>query len=113
MTMPATWRSSPSTASATSRTHVTKENYKELLKPLLTEGEGQGFCVNLSVDTGSLDLMKLCRKLDVLYIDTVVEPWLGFYFDKNMNNAERTNYALRETVRQRKEEEPGRHDSRF
>ena len=71
--------------------HVTKENYKELLKPLLTEGEGQGFCVNLSVDTGSLDLMKMCRKLDVLYIDTVVEPWLGFYFDKSMKNSERTN----------------------
>jgi homospermidine synthase len=41
---------------------VTKDNYKELLKPLLTEGGGQGFCVNLSVDTGSLDLMKLCRE---------------------------------------------------
>lgn len=79
--------------------HVTKENYKELLKPLLKAGKGQGFCVNLSVDTGSLDLMKMCRKLDVLYIDTVVEPWLGFYFDKNMKNSERTNYALRETVR--------------
>ena len=87
--------------------HVTKDNYKKLLKPLLTEGEGQGFCVNLSVDTGSLDLMKLCRKLDVLYIDTVVEPWLGFYFDKNMKNSERTNYALRETVRQEKAKNPG------
>ncbi len=31
--------------------YVTKENYKKLLKPLLTEGKGQGFCVNLSVDT--------------------------------------------------------------
>ena len=30
---------------------VTKENYRELLTPLLTHGEGQGFCVNLSVDT--------------------------------------------------------------
>jgi homospermidine synthase len=76
---------------------VTKDNYKDLLKPLLTEGEGQGFCVNLSVDTSSLDLMKLCRKLGVLYIDTVVEPWLGFYFDKEASNASRTNYALRET----------------
>ena len=66
-----------------------------------TAGGGQGFCVNLSVDTGSLDLMKFCRKLDVLYIDTVVEPWLGFYFDKNMKNSERTNYALRETVRRK------------
>ncbi|MBO0663611.1 homospermidine synthase [Jiella sp. MQZ9-1] len=86
---------------------VTRKNYEELLTPLLTEGEGQGFCVNLSVDTGSLDLIKLCRELGVLYIDTVVEPWLGFYFDQNMSNAERTNYALRETVRKEKKKNPG------
>ena len=30
---------------------VTKDNYHELLVPLLTAGGGQGFCVNLSVDT--------------------------------------------------------------
>ena len=87
--------------------HVTKKNYKDLLTPLLTRGEGQGFCVNLSVDTSSLDLMKLCRKLGVLYIDTVVEPWLGFYFDKEADNASRTNYALRETVREEKRKNPG------
>ena len=86
---------------------VTRQNYRELLTPLLTEGEGQGFCVNLSVDTGSLDLMKLCRELGVLYIDTVVEPWLGFYFDDKMSNADRTNYALRETVRREKRKSPG------
>ncbi|MDW6025059.1 homospermidine synthase [Mesorhizobium sp. BAC0120] len=86
---------------------VTKDNYKELLTPLLTKGEGQGFCVNVSVDTSSLDLMKLCRKLDVLYVDTVVEPWLGFYFDENLGNAARTNYALRETVRAEKKRKPG------
>jgi homospermidine synthase len=87
--------------------HVTKENYKTLLKPLLTEGEGQGFCVNLSVDTSSVDLMKLCRKVNALYIDTVVEPWLGFYFDKDKDNASRTNYALRETARAEKAKNPG------
>jgi homospermidine synthase len=86
---------------------VTQANYKDLLKPLLTEGEGQGFCVNLSVDTGSLDLIKLCRKLGVLYIDTVVEPWLGFYFDAKADNASRTNYALRETVRAEQTRNPG------
>jgi homospermidine synthase len=86
---------------------VTRENYKELLTPLLTEGEGQGFCVNLSVDTGSLDIIKLCRELGVLYIDTVVEPWLGFYFDTTADNASRTNYALRETVRAEKRANPG------
>ena len=86
---------------------VTKDNYRDLLTPLLTEGEGQGFCVNLSVDTSSLDLMKLCRELGVLYIDTVVEPWLGFYFDTAASNASRTNYALRETVRGERERNPG------
>ena len=86
---------------------VTRKNFKELLTPLLTKGEGQGFCVNLSVDTSSLDLMKLCRKLGVLYIDTVVEPWLGFYFDEKLGNAARTNYALRETVREEKMRKPG------
>src|SRR5690349_22872496 len=59
-------------------------SYRELLKPLLTEGGGQGFCVNLSVDTSSVDLMEFCREIGALYVDTVVEPWLGFYFDKNM-----------------------------
>ncbi|HEU4987686.1 MAG TPA: homospermidine synthase [Rhizobiaceae bacterium] len=86
---------------------VTKDNYEELLTPLLMKGEGQGFCVNLSVDTSSLDLMKLCRKLGVLYIDTVVEPWLGFYFDNDAGNEARTNYALRETVREEKRANPG------
>jgi homospermidine synthase len=87
--------------------HVTKQNYKKLLKPLLTEGGGQGFCVNLSVDTSSLDIMKLCRKLGALYIDTVVEPWLGFYFDSRAGNESRTNYALREFVREEKRKNPG------
>ena len=89
------------------KAHVTKDNYKDMLAPLLSDGEGQGFCVNLSVDTGSVDLIKLCRKLDVLYIDTVIEPWLGFYFDKGMKNSERTNYALRETLRHEKKKHPG------
>ncbi|WP_342641096.1 homospermidine synthase [Rhodoligotrophos ferricapiens] len=86
---------------------VTRDNYRALLTPLLTEGDGQGFCVNLSVDTSSLDLMRLTRELGVLYIDTVVEPWLGFYFDPTVSNAERTNYALRETVRRERLANPG------
>ncbi|MCQ8783267.1 homospermidine synthase [Mangrovibrevibacter kandeliae] len=86
---------------------VTRENYEALLTPLLTNGEGQGFCVNLSVDTSSLDLMKLCRKLGVLYIDTVVEPWLGFYYDEELRNEERTNYRLRDAVQREKLANPG------
>ena len=36
---------------------LTPDNYKDILTPLLAEGEGQGFVVNLSVDTSSLVLM--------------------------------------------------------
>ncbi|MGB8621383.1 MAG: saccharopine dehydrogenase C-terminal domain-containing protein [Paracoccaceae bacterium] len=83
---------------------LTRENYREVLGELFEPGTG--FCVNLSVDTSSLDLMKFCREMGVLYIDTVVEPWAGFYFE-TQDNEERTNYALRETVRREKRANPG------
>jgi homospermidine synthase len=86
---------------------VTKDNYKTLLKPLLTEGGGRGFCVNLSVDTSSLDIMRFCRETGAFYIDTVVEPWKGFYFDKSMDPEARSNYALRETVLEERRKNPG------
>ena len=86
---------------------VTKDNYRELLTPLLTRGEGQGFCVNLSVDTSSVALMELARELDVLYIDTVVEPWTGFYFDTTLGPEARSNYALRETMLAARRRNPG------
>ena len=78
---------------------LTKDNYRHLLTPLLTEGGGQGFCINLSVDTSSVEIMELCNELGALYIDTVNEPWAGFYFDTSLGNEARTNYALREVTR--------------
>jgi homospermidine synthase len=89
------------------RTHITQENYRDLLPTLLTEGDGQGFCINLSVDTSSVDIMRLCRELDVLYLDTVVEPWPGFYYDDERDNATRTNHALRQTVLDERAASPG------
>lgn len=86
---------------------VTPQNYRSLLTPLLTEGEGQGFCINLSVDVSSLDMIRLCRELGVLYIDTVVEPWEGHYTDSALTAPQRTNYALREAVRSEKAANPG------
>ena len=83
---------------------LTPENYREVLGRLFPDGEG--FCVNLSINTSSLDLMKYCRELGVLYIDTVVEPWEGFYFNTT-DNAARTNYALRQAVRDEKAAKPG------
>ena len=78
---------------------VTPDNYRHLLPPLLTKGSGQGLCVSLAVEVSSLDVMKLCRELGVLWLDTVVEPWPGFYFDSKLDPAARSNYALRETIR--------------
>src|SRR3954465_9604165 len=86
---------------------VTQDNYRELLTPLLTAGGGQGFCVNLSVDTSSVDIMRLCREIGALYIDTVNEPWAGFYFDASKGPAARTNYALREMTLEERRRNPG------
>jgi homospermidine synthase len=86
------------------QTALTPENYREVLGGLLEPGKG--FCVNLSVDTSSLDLMKFCREIGVPYIDTVVEPWAGYYFGTT-DNAARTNYALRQAVRDEKARNPG------
>lgn len=86
---------------------LTRDNYREILKPLLTEGGGQGFCVNLSVDTSSRDIMELCREIGALYIDTVAEPWVGFYFDKSAGPAARTNYMLRENILDARRQSPG------
>jgi len=36
-----------------------------------------------------------------------VEPWLGFYFDRNIGPEKRSNYALRETLLAAKHKSPG------
>jgi len=77
---------------------VTRDNYREFLRPLLTAGGGRGFCVNLSVDTSSVAIMELVREVGAFYIDTVIEPWPGLYFDAKLDPAARSNYALRETL---------------
>jgi homospermidine synthase len=84
---------------------ITRETYRDVLTPLLTAGGRKGFCVNLSVDVSSVAIMELCNELDCLYIDTVAEPWLGYYTDSSLTVSQRSNYALRQLVldlRQRK-----------
>ena len=77
---------------------ITRKNYRQVLKPLLTAGPGQAFIVNLSVDVNSLDIMRLARETGALYVDTVVEPWPGFYYNTAIPQADRTNYRLRENL---------------
>src|SRR5262245_21725917 len=70
---------------------LTKENYRDILTPLLTTGPGRGMVVNLSVDTSSVDLMEFSKDLDAFYIDTVVEPWPGLYTNRNRSISERSD----------------------
>ncbi|EKV32067.1 Homospermidine synthase [Caenispirillum salinarum AK4] len=74
---------------------VTEDNHRALLEPLLGEGD---FLLNLSVDVSSVALMRLCREVGALYLDTVVEPWGGAYTDTSLTPSQRSNYALRESA---------------
>ncbi len=86
---------------------LTRANYRDVLTPLLTAGPGRGMIVNLSVDVCSVDVMELAKDLDAFYIDTVVEPWPGFYTDRNASPSARSNYALREDVLELRRRRPG------
>jgi len=86
---------------------ITKENYRDVLTPLVTTGPGRGMIVNVSVETSSVDLMALAHDLDTFYIDTVVEPWPGLYTDGSRSISERSNYALREGVLDLRRRRPG------
>ncbi len=86
---------------------LTAANYRQVMEPLLRAGPGQGFCVNVSVDVELLAMIELCREIGAFYIDTVAEPWKGFYFDEKLPMAARTNYALRETILAARRKNPG------
>jgi homospermidine synthase len=58
-------------------------------------GAGQGL-LRQPPSTPPRSTHELCREIGALYIDTVAEPWAGFYFDKTLGPRKRTNYALRE-----------------
>jgi homospermidine synthase len=77
---------------------VTRDNFVDLLKPLLSEGAGQAFIVNLSVEVSSAAIIRLAHEVGALYIDTVCEPWPGFYMDPRLTLSQRSNYALRAEV---------------
>lgn len=72
---------------------LVKENYREVLLPLLAEGD---FLLNISVHVSSLDLIDLCGENNVMYLDTCIEPWEGGYIKESIPLNLRTNYHLRE-----------------
>jgi len=74
---------------------LTSDNYREVLEPLLSEGD---FLLNLSVDVSTHALVTLCREHGALYLDTCIEPWPGGYDNPELTPSQRSNYLLREEV---------------
>ena len=92
---------------------ITRDNYREMLVPLLTDGGGQGFCVNLSVDTGSVDIMSDVprdRRALHRHRDRAVARLL-FRQDHGPGKALELRAARNAAGRQA--QEPGRHDGCF
>ncbi|MFA5997906.1 MAG: saccharopine dehydrogenase C-terminal domain-containing protein [Candidatus Paceibacterota bacterium] len=69
------------------------ENYEGIVGRHIGRGD---FLLNVSVDVSSATLIEYCQKNGILYLDTVVEPWVGYYTDPSLSVSQRSNYALRE-----------------
>ncbi len=72
---------------------LTRENFRRTLDPLVGRGD---FLLNVSVEVGSLALVRYCWEKGAMYLDTCIEPWSGGYTDPTVPVERRTNYALRE-----------------
>ncbi len=81
-----------------------KDNYKKCIDTYLGKGD---FLLNLSVDVSSVDVMAYCAEKGILYLDTVIEPWLGGYSDPNLTLSQRSNYAMRESMLELKRKSVG------
>ncbi len=76
-------------------TALTRDNYREVLTPLLGPGD---FLLNLSVDVSSVALVDFAQARGAFYLDTCIEPWAGGYTDPRLTPSQRSNYALRESA---------------
>lgn len=88
------------------REGLTPDNFVEVLSRIFAESRS-GLCINVSVDTASVDVMRCVRDHGALYIDTVTEPWAGFYLDTSAGPAARTNEVLRAQVLAERRRSPG------
>jgi len=74
---------------------ITQENYRYYLGSRLKPND---FVLNVATEVDSADLIALCQSLGAIYLDTVIEPWAGWYDNPALSPAERSNYALRERL---------------
>ncbi|MCE9550233.1 MAG: saccharopine dehydrogenase NADP-binding domain-containing protein [Betaproteobacteria bacterium] len=72
---------------------LTPETYQAILKRHLNTGD---LLLNMSINVSSVALIAWCKAIDVLYLDTCVEPWAGGYLPKDGKLLETTNARLRD-----------------
>ncbi|MEN9315143.1 MAG: hypothetical protein RIS35_1536 [Pseudomonadota bacterium] len=77
---------------------LTPENFGSILDAAFGRDARGGILLNLANEVSSVDLIRYAACRDLHYLDTVVEPWPGFYFDGSIDSAARSNYRLRESV---------------
>lgn len=75
---------------------LSEDNYKFVLKKYVGKQKRRGLVINVANEVSSADLADFCALNNSHYIDTVVEPWPGFYFSKD-ESIDKSNYGLRES----------------
>jgi homospermidine synthase len=73
-------------------TPIVRENMASVLSKYVGKGD---LLINLSVEVSSIELMNWCQAHGVLYTDTCIEPWAGYYDNAAIPAHERSNYFLR------------------
>src|SRR6266850_1095122 len=73
-------------------TPILRDNLAAILSKYLGKGD---LLINLSVEVSSTELMNWCHTHGVLYTDTCIEPWPGYYDNASLPAHERSNYFLR------------------
>src|SRR6202000_1940407 len=79
--------------------YVVNPLYEHNLAKTLAKYVGKGdLILNLSVEVSSLAIVEWCQKAGVLYFDTCIEPWAGYYDNAEIPEDQRTNYFLRHSA---------------
>lgn len=83
------------------------ENYESVLSSILDKDTERGFIISVSNEVSSKALIEFSQKNNAHYVDTVVEPWEGFYFNNSLSKEDQSNYKLREYLKEIKETSVG------
>lgn len=83
---------------------ITPQNYEQELSKYVGIDKPRGFIINVANEVDSKDLARFSAVNNAHYLDTVVEPWPGFYFDHTIPPSQKSNYALRESFQELRRE---------